>query len=129
MQSMNRGRRYNTYNIVKQGGVNLFRLTNASFSTSYTFSGKGKIDGNDGANAKGGGQPGGPGGYEGRGENGSSSGHSGTEEALYHRVYYHPVTGEFIPGGWLYYLILHSWSVTLSYSYSFNRSYQYANDN
>ena len=33
-----RGRRYNTYNIVKQGGVNLFRLTNASFSTSYTFS-------------------------------------------------------------------------------------------
>lgn len=124
-----RGRRYNTYNIVKQGGVNLFRLTNASFSTSYTFSGKGKIDGNDGANAKGAGQPGGPGGYEGRGENGSSSGHSGAEEALYHRVYYHPVTGEFIPGGWLYYLNPSSpWSVTLSYSYSFNRSYQYAND-
>ena len=124
-----RGRRYNTYNIVKQGGVNLFRLTNASFSASYTFSGKGKIDGNDGANAKGAGQPGGPGGYEGRGENGSSSGHSGAEEALYHRVYYHPVTGEFIPGGWLYYLNPSSpWSVTLSYSYSFNRSYQYAND-
>ncbi|MCD8312924.1 MAG: hypothetical protein LUC24_02025 [Bacteroidales bacterium] len=76
------------------------RLTNATVSLSYSFSGDGRINGNDGG-----------------------SGVTSTPDA-YQRIYYHPVTGEYIPGGWLYYLNPNSpWSVNLSYSYSYSRSY------
>ena len=45
------------------------------------------------------------------------------------RVYYHPVTGEYIPGGWLYYMNPNApWSVNINYSYAYSRSYQYSND-
>ena len=104
------GRRYNEFEVMKTG--NLFRLTNASFSTSYSFSGEGKIDGNDGA-----------------GEAVKSSS-SGTQNGpTYNRVYYHPITEEFIPGGWVYYMNPNvPWSVNFSYSYSYSRAYQVAND-
>lgn len=46
----------------------------------------------------------------------------------YQRVYYHPITGEYIPGGWVYYMDPEiPWSVNLNYSYSYSRRYEYAN--
>ncbi len=80
------------------------RLTNASFSLSYSLSGTGKLNGNDGGTSV-----------------------SSTPDA-YQRIYYHPVTGEYIPGGWLYYMNPNApWSVNLSYSYSYSRSYTVSN--
>ncbi|MDE6870778.1 MAG: hypothetical protein K2J62_01495 [Bacteroidales bacterium] len=77
------------------------RLTNASASVSYSFSGDGKINGNDGTRQAG-----------------------GNPADNYTRIYYHPVTGEYIPGGWLYYMNPNSpWSVNLNYSYSYSRTY------
>lgn len=102
-----RGRRINTLNVVKRGWKNLARLTNASMSLSYSLNGEGKIDGNDGHQD---------------GQNNSSA-------QGYARVYYHPVTGEYIPGGWVYYMNPNvPWSVNFSYNYSYSRSYQYANE-
>lgn len=97
------GRRINRFAI--QEGQGLLRLTNASASLSYSISGDGKINGNDGS-AQAGGNP----------------------ADSYTRIYYHPVTGEYIPGGWLYYMNPSSpWSVNFNYSYSYGRSYQYTN--
>lgn len=97
------GRKINRFAI--QEGQGLLRLTNASASLSYSISGEGKIAGNDG-NPQGGGNP--------------ADG--------YMRIYYHPVTGEYIPGGWLYYMNPNSpWSVNFNYSYSYSRSYQFTN--
>ena len=80
------------------------RLTNASVSLSYSLSGEGKIDGNDG-----------------RGQSGSPADH-------YQRIYYHPITGEYIPGGWLYYTNPNvPWSVNFNYSFSYRKAYQYSN--
>ena len=79
------------------------RLTNASASMSYSLSGDGAISGNDGTAG-------------------------GSKTDYYQRIYYHPVTGEYIPGGWLYYTNPSSpWSVNFSYSFSYNKSYSYAN--
>ncbi len=84
------------------------RLTNASISLSYSLSGDGKINGNDGSGDAGGGKGGGA---------------HATPDA-YQRIYYHPVTGEYIPGGWLYYMNPNvPWSVNISYSFSYSRSY------
>ena len=44
-------------------------------------------------------------------------------------MYYHPITGEYIPGGWVYYLNPEiPWSLSFNYNYSYTRSYQYANE-
>jgi len=96
-----KGQRINKFNLLQTG--NIARLTNASASLSYSIQGGGKYQGNDG-----------------RQEN---------TKGDYARIYYHPVTGEYIPGGWLYYLNPNSpWSLNFSYSYSYSRSYQYANE-
>lgn len=101
-----RGVRYNKLNILQQGGINLVRLTNASASISYGLTGQGVVKGNDGSGVAGG---------------------SGKQE--YTRIYYHPLTGEYIPGGWIYYMNpTVPWSLNFSYSYSYSRSYQYTNE-
>ncbi len=110
-----RGQKINRYNIVQEGWMHPLRLTNANVSLSYSISGKGAINGNDGSkdpNAQGGGG----GGVEGA-------------AAYYQRIYYHPITNEYIPGGWLYYTNPNvPWSLSFNYSFSFNRSYQYTNE-
>ena len=86
-------------------GQGLLRFNSASLSASYSLTGKGKINGNDGSkDAKGGG--------------------SATSTNAYRRIYYHPVTGEFIPDGWLYYTNPNApWSLNLSGVLSMNRRY------
>ena len=74
---------------------------NAGASLSYSINGGGKYKGNDGTNG-------------------------GSDYAM---VYYHPVTGEYIPGGWAYYMNPNiPWSLRFGYNYSFQRSYQYSNE-
>lgn len=103
------GRTINTFNIVKEGGFRLARLTNASASFSYSFTGEGKS--RMGSDYK---DPNAP---------------QGSQSSSYQRVYFNPVTGEYIPGGWVYYMDPNvPWSVNMNYNYSYNRSYQYANE-
>lgn len=106
------GTRINKLNIVQEGGFKLARLTNASFSTSYQFSGEGKSrlgSNHDPSNEKGAVRK--------------------SQNESYQRVYYHPVTGEYIPGGWVYYMEPNvPWSLNLNYSYSYSRRYEYANE-
>ena len=98
------GRRINRFAI--QEGQGLLRMTNANVSLSYSISGEGKINGNDGS-----GQAGGGGGA-----------------AHYQRIYYHPITGEYIPGGWVYYTNPNvPWSINMSYSFSYRKSHQFSN--
>ena len=102
------GRRINKLNILRTGVP--ARLTNASASLSYSINGGGKYKGNDGSK-------------EGQKIQG------GSEGSDYARIYYHPITGEYIPGGWVYYLNPNiPWSLSFNYSYSYSRSYQYANE-
>ena len=104
-----RGVRINQLNVLRTGKP--FRLTNASASLSYSLNGGGKYKGNDGHNDKG------------KSGGGGNSGNTGSD---YARVYYHPITGEYIPGGWVYYLNPNiPWSLSFNYSYSYSRSYQY----
>lgn len=100
-----KGKKYNRYAIT--AGQGLARFTNASCSASYSISGKGTINGNDGhKDASGGG------------------GVKGAADA-YQRIYYHPVTGEYIPGGWLYYTNPNApWSLNFSYSFSCSKQYK-----
>ena len=101
-----KGKKINKYNIVATGVP--ARLTNASLSASYSINGKGSIDGNDGTRGEGG-----KGG-------GSSSGNT------YERIYYHPITGEYIPGGYVYYMNPNApWSLNFSYSFNYSKSYSY----
>ena len=96
------GRRINRFALSE--GQGLLRLTNASMSLSYSLSGEGKINGNDG-----------------RGESSGPADH-------YQRIYYHPITGEYIPGGWLYYTNPNvPWSININYSFSYRKAYQYSN--
>ena len=96
-------------------GQGLMRLQNANASISYSISGKGSMNGNDGT----------------RGEEGSSSGgsHGGGGEgesaaSYYQRIYYHPYTNEYIPGGWLYYTNPNvPWSVNFGYNFSLSNTY------
>ena len=98
------GRRINRFAI--QEGQGLLRMNTASMSLSYSLSGEGKINGNDGTKQAG-----------------------GNPADHYTRIYYHPVTGEYIPGGWLYYTNPNvPWSVNFNYSYSYRKAYQYSND-
>ncbi len=96
------GQRINKFAITQ--GQGLARLNNANISLSYSISGEGKINGNDGGQQ------------------------AGSATANYTRVFYHPVTGEYIPGGWLYYMNPNApWSVNFNYSYSFRKGYLFAN--
>ncbi len=105
-----RGRRINKLNVVKTWWKPL-RLTNASASLSYSISGKGSMNGNDGSKTKG---------------NEESSNNDPAN--YYRRIYYHPVTGEYIPGGWLYYTNPNvPWSLNINYSFSYSKSYSYNN--
>ena len=105
-----RGRRINKYNFVATGVP--LRLTNANLSMSISFNGKGSINGNDGRKSESGGR---------------SSG--GGDANSYQRIYYHPITGEYIPGGYLYYMNPNApWSVSFSYSFNYNKSYQFMNN-
>ena len=98
-----RGQKINKFNFMVDPSHPL-RLNNASASMSYSLNGKGSINGDDG-----------------RG--------SGSATDYYQRIYYHPVTGEYIPGGWLYYTNPNSpWSLNFSYSFSYSKSYAYTND-
>lgn len=96
------GKRYNRLNIIDNGLLKAARLTNASMSLSYQFSGKGERKGA-----------------------GMGLPDKKTKEGLdYVRIYEHPVTKEYIPGGWVYYLDPNNpWSVNFNYNYSYNRSY------
>ena len=99
-----RNQRYNRFAITR--GQGLARLTNFSASASYSFNGKGHTNGYDGT------------GSNGRGSSGSTN--------AYQRIYYHPVTGEYIPEGWLYYTNPDSpWSLNLSGSFTLYRTYTY----
>lgn len=101
------GRRINRFAI--QEGQGLLRMTNASVSLSYSLSREGKINGNDGS---------------GQGGNGGAQ----NAASHYQRIYYHPITGEYIPGGWLYYTNPNvPWSVNFSYSFSYRKSNQFSN--
>jgi len=89
-------------------GGSLLRLKNASLSLNYSLSGKGTINGNDGTKGDGGGDKGLP---------------------TYTRIYYHPLTGEYIPGGWVYYMNPNSpWSLNMSYSLGVNNSWKAENN-
>ena len=102
-----RGQRINKFNIAATGIP--ARLTNASLSASIGFNGKGAIDGNDGTKSQGGG-----------------GGASTADANSYQRIYYHPITGEYIPGGYVYYMNPSApWSINLSYSFSYSKSYSY----
>jgi len=108
-----RGQRINKFNIVATGVP--LRLTNASLSASIAFNGKGAIDGNDGRKSGSGG--------------GSGSSGGGSDANSYQRIYYHPITGEYIPGGYVYYMNPNApWSVNFSYSFSYAKTYQYSNN-
>ena len=115
-----RGRKINKYNFKQQGWSKPLRLTSASASLSYSLSGKGSINGNDGSKTK-----------DKGGSEGPTGGGSGSESAAdyYRRIYYHPITGDYIPGGWLYYTNPNvPWSVNFNYSFSYRRSYNFIND-
>ena len=107
------GRRYDRFNVTAVRGFRLVRLTNANVSLGFSIQGEGKGKGNDGSLAGGGG-----GGVKVTGDS-----------PVYTRVYYHPVTGEYIPGGWIYYLNPEvPWSLSFNYSYNYSKSYQFSND-
>lgn len=115
-----RGRKINKYNFKQQGWSKPLRLTSASASLSYSLSGKGSINGNDGSKTK-----------DKSSSDGPTGGGSGSESAAdyYRRIYYHPITGDYIPGGWLYYTNPNvPWSVNFNYSFSYRRSYNFIND-
>ena len=78
------------------------RMTGASISFAYSFNGEGKSNGNDGAN-----------------DNNVNRALSGNN---YNRVYYHPITGEYIPGGWVYYNNPNvPWNISFNYSYIYSK--------
>ena len=134
-----RGKTINEFSVVKNGWKQLVRLTRASASVSYNISGEGRMLGNDGSADQGAsaspapggtapGAPAAPGGRNTPGGRGSgTSSASGNQQ--YYRVYYHPVTGEYIPGGWVYYMNPNvPWSLNMSASYSYAKSYQFTNE-
>ncbi len=112
-----RGNRIAQFNIIKEGGYKIARLTNASVSLTYQLSGKGERRGgqSEANNVE---------------NKGGGLGELIKRERVdYKKVYFHPLTGEYIPGGWLYYLDPSApWSLNLNYNYSYNKSYQYASN-
>ena len=103
------GQKVNKYNVAQTG--HLLRFKQTSLSMSYALNGKGTIDGNDGSKSA-----------EGGGQTASKS----SSLPTYTRIYYHPVTGEYIPGGWIYYMNPNApWSVNFSYSLGYRKDYRY----
>lgn len=101
-----RGQRCNKFLVMTRH--KLARITNASASLSYSLNGKGNIDGNDGRRDP-------------------SSPKASPED--YYRVYYHPLTGEYIPGGWVYYMNPEvPWNLSFSLNMSYSGSYSYTNN-
>ncbi len=99
-----RGNRVDRFAVSSGQGIG--RLNSLSASASYSISGKGTINGDDGSK--------------------SSSGGTSGAASYYQRNYYHPVTGEFIPDGWLYYTNPNvPWSVNLSASFGMTPRYSY----
>ena len=97
-------RRINKFAVTQ--GQGLARLTSFSASASYSLSGEGKIAGNDGS--------------------GTSGGGAATSTSYYQRNFYHPITGEYIPGGWLYYTNPNApWSINFNALFSLSRTYSY----
>ena len=97
-----KGQRINKFNLLATGLP--LRLTNASLSASFSLSGKGALKGDDG----------------------SKSGGGGGDANSYQRIYYHPITGEYIPGGYVYYMNPTApWSINVSYSFNYAKSYSY----
>ena len=106
------GRRINKFAVTQNQG--LLRINNVNASASYSISGDGTIKGNDGVKDPDG--------------NGIGSTVNGAA-SYYKRYYYHPITGEYIPGGWLYYTNPNvPWSINLSYSFSCNMKYEYGEE-
>jgi len=106
-----KGQKINRFSV--EMGQGLLRLKNASLSMSYSLNGEGSIKGNDGSKDA--------------ASSGNGKGDSKSSMPAYTRIYYHPVTGEYIPGGWVYYMNPSSpWSLNLSYSLSYAKSYNYA---
>lgn len=104
-----KGQKINKFYVAQTG--RLLRFKNASMSLSYSISGKGSINGNDGSKDGGG---------------GGNSGGGKSSWPAYRRIYYHPVTGEYIPGGWLYYTNPDSpWSLNFSYSLNYGKNWGY----
>ncbi len=102
------GKKINTFNIMQEGGFKLARLTNASASFSVSKSGEGK--GRLGSDYK-------------------DPDAITSQTSSYQRIYHNPLTGEYIPGGWVYYMNPNvPWSVNANFNYSYSRSYQYANE-
>ena len=97
-----KGQRINKFNVAVKGVP--LRLVNASLSASYSINGKGTINGNDGRK-------------DGAGSSDANS---------YQRIYYHPLTGEYIPGGYVYYMNPNApWSLSFNYSLSYSKTYSY----
>ena len=96
-----KGKKINKYNIIATGVP--ARLTNASLSASYSINGKGK-----------------------QVELTPYNGIPHLTQPVVTSIYYHPVTGEYIPGGYVYYMNPSSpWSLNFSYSFNYSKSYSY----
>ncbi len=112
------GRRINKFNFVQSGYKSLARLTSASASLSYSISGQGHINGNDGTKN-----------FAQSPAEGEDNGHNANPSSFYQRRYYHPLTGEYIPGGWLYYTNPNvPWSLNINYNISLFKSYNTVNN-
>ena len=99
----NQNRRINRFAIA--AGQGLLRLNSFNISASYSISGKGTMNG-----------------YDGTGQNGRGS----SAADYYQRMYYHPVTGEYIPEGWLYYANPNvPWTLNFSANFTMTRSYNW----
>ena len=106
------GRKISKFAITQ--GQGLMRLNNVSASASYSISGDGAIKGNDGVKDP---------------DSGGLGSQISGAASYYKRFFYHPVTGEFIPGGWLYYTNPEvPWSLNLSYSFSCSMKYAFEDD-
>jgi lipopolysaccharide assembly outer membrane protein LptD (OstA) len=100
-----KGRKINKLNILVKGVP--LRLTNASISASIGWNGKATLKGDDGTKSE-------------------TNTRGNTDPNTYERIYYHPITGEYIPGGYLYYMNPSApWSINFSYSFSYSKSYSY----
>ncbi len=86
-------------------GQGLMNLTSFSCSISYSFSGKGTMNG-----------------YDGTGNNGRGS----TAGDYYQQIYVNPLTGDYVPGGWVYYANPNApWSINPSFSFRYSPRFVY----
>ena len=94
-----KGTRYNRLAVASHQG--LMRLQTFNTSLSYAIQGEGKTQGSEGYTSK-----------------------VSSAVDYYKKQYYHPVTNEFIPGGWLYYTNTNApWSLNFSYNLNLTMAY------